>query len=123
MLIARQQVNKWLRLSYRASHRLLDGQKSVEAGQVTALLNSVRKGSQPAIPCEWVPSMLLTATELASALSNDMMTVTRKDVLNWTKRQLPAPHFALSSRNLLFDKNQVENWMQFSPPRKPRNMD
>ena len=120
MLIARQQVNKWLRLSYRASHRLIDGGKFVHAGQVTALLNSVRKGSQPAVIGEWVPSMLLTTNELASELSSDAMTITSRDVLNWTRRQFPVPHFSLSNRNLLFDKSQVEMWMQAPIHRRKR---
>jgi hypothetical protein len=120
MLILRTQVNKALRLSYRASHRLLSGHKYVHAEHVTAMLNGTRKGSQPMIPKEWVPSMLLTAEELAAALSNEITTVTPRDVINWTRRQLPVPHFALSSRNLLFDKAQVEMWMQYSPCRRPK---
>jgi hypothetical protein len=120
MLIARQQVNKWLHLSYRASHRLLDGEKFVQAGQVAALLNSVRQGSQPALHGMWVPSTLLTINQLAAAISNDVTKFTPHQVRNWTRRQRPAPHFALSSRNLLFDKSQVEMWMQYSLCRKPK---
>jgi hypothetical protein len=120
MLISRKVVNKCLRLSYRASHKLFEGTESIQSGRVNALLNSVRRGSQPELPSDWIPTTLLTAEELAAALSHEFMTVTPRQVRNWTKRQLPAPHFYLSSRNLLFDQSQVEFWMQYSPCRKPK---
>ena len=98
-----------LRLSRRASYDIVGSAYGarISSDEVVAILNRSRRALEPV---SFIPTDLLTATELANELVESE--ITAKDLLNWARRTKNiAPHFRLTAKTILFPRSVFMSWL------------
>lgn len=122
MLIKSSEAREIMGLSEGSAKNLFTSQV-VSVEELIDKLNSMRMGCQPVLSEGWVPSRLLTIDKLAKEMeSRGLSGCSVRHIANWTKRLIPAPHFRVTKRVLLFDPDQVERWISSPLRTRKRNL-
>lgn len=106
----RQMICDRLRLSRRTSYNIVGSAYGslVSSDEVINLLNRAKRATSEDL--NYIPSDLMTADELATALNEPCITASA--LLAWTRRtKNVVPHFKLTNRIILFSRSRVTSWL------------